>query len=59
VQAFNDFLIFGGMAVASFSSGQLLEYFGWTTINEVIFPTIFTAGAMLAWLASRRRLAAV
>jgi len=59
VQAFNDFLIFGGMAVASFSSGQLLEYFGWTTINAVIFPTIVTVGAMLAWLASRRRLAAV
>jgi hypothetical protein len=55
VQAFNDFLIFGGMAVASFSSGQLLEYFGWTTINEVIFPTIFVAGAMLAWLSLRKR----
>src|SRR6201999_1073455 len=41
VQAFNDFLIFGSMAVSSFSSGQLLEKFGWTAINEVIFPTIF------------------
>ena len=58
VQAFNDFLIFGGMAVASFSSGQLLEYFGWTTINEVIFPIIFAAGAMLAWLSLRQRAAA-
>ena len=29
VQAFNDFLIFGSMAVASFSSGQLLAGFGW------------------------------
>jgi MFS family permease len=55
VQAFNDFLIFGGMAVASFSSGQLLEYFGWTTINEVIFPTIFAVGAMLAWLSLGKR----
>jgi MFS family permease len=54
VQAFNDFLIFGSMALSSFSSGQLLEYFGWTAINEVIFPTIFIAGAMLAWLALRR-----
>src|SRR5262245_63380862 len=41
VQAFNDFLIFGSMALSSFSSGQLLERFGWATINEVIFPTIF------------------
>jgi MFS family permease len=59
VQAFNDFLIFGSMAVASFSSGQLLEYLGWQAINEVIFPTIFVAGAMLVWLALRKRAAAV
>ena len=55
VQAFNDFLIFGSMALSSFSSGQLLEYVGWTAINEVIFPTIFVAGAMLIWLATRTR----
>ena len=59
VQAFNDFLIFGSMAVASFSSGQLLEYLGWQAINEVIFPTIFVAGALLAWLAARKRIAPV
>lgn len=59
VQAFNDFLIFGSMALSSFSSGQLLEYFGWATINEVIFPTIFVAGALLLWLALRRRLSTV
>ena len=55
VQAFNDFLIFGGMAIASFSSGQLLEYFGWATINAVIFPVMFVAGAMLLWLTLRKR----
>jgi MFS family permease len=55
VQAFNDFLIFGSMAIGSFSSGQLLEYFGWTAINEVIFPTIFVAGALLIWLTLRKR----
>ena len=59
VQAFNDFLIFGSMALSSFSSGQLLEYFGWQAINEVIFPTIFVAGALLVWLAMRKRAAAV
>ena len=59
VQAFNDFLIFGSMAVASFSSGQLLEYLGWAAINEVIFPTILVAGAMLVWLALRKRTATV
>ncbi len=57
VQAFNDFLIFGSMAVSSFSSGQLLAHFGWAEINVVIFPIIFIAGAMLAWLAARDRAA--
>ena len=50
VQAFNDFLIFGSMAVSSFSSGQLLARFGWAAVNAVIFPTVFVAGAMLGWL---------
>ena len=55
VQAFNDFLIFGSMAVSSFSSGQLLARFGWVTVNEVIFPAVFIAGALLAWLTLRGR----
>jgi MFS family permease len=59
VQAFNDFLIFGSMAVSSFSSGQLLAYFGWQAVNEVIFPTVILAGALLAWLAARNRVSPV
>ena len=55
VQAFNDFLIFGSMAVSSFSSGQLLARFGWVTVNEVIFPAVLIAGALLAWLTLRER----
>ena len=54
VQAFNDFLIFGSMAVSSFSSGQMLAYLGWQSINEVIFPVIFAAGALLVWLTLRK-----
>ena len=27
--------------------GQLLDYFGWQAINEVIFPTIFIGCALL------------
>ena len=57
VQAFNDFLIFGGMAVSSFSSGQLLVDFGWAVLNAVIFPTVFVAAALLAWLYLRGRAA--
>jgi len=59
MQSFNDFLIFGSMAVSSFSSGQLLAWFGWQAVNEVIFPIIFIAGALLVWVAVRRREAAV
>ena len=59
VQAFNDFLIFGSMALSSFSSGQLLEKFGWTAINEVIFPTIFVTGALLLCVSLRPRISTV
>jgi predicted MFS family arabinose efflux permease len=55
VQAFNDFLIFGGMALSSFSSGQLLVGFGWAVLNAVIFPTVVIAAALLAWLYLRGR----
>jgi MFS family permease len=40
VQAFNDFLIFGMMAIGSFSSGQLLANFGWSAVNIVVFPPV-------------------
>jgi MFS family permease len=56
VQAFNDFLIFGSMAVSSFASGQLLAHVGWFWINSTIFPTILVTGALLGWLVMRDRL---
>jgi MFS family permease len=55
VQSFNDFLIFGSMAVSSFSSGQMLAYLSWSAINEVAFPVVFVAGALLLWLTLRQR----
>jgi MFS family permease len=55
VQAFNDFLVFGSMAISSFSSGALLVSFGWTTVNEVVFPVVLAAAALLAWGALRGR----
>ena len=59
MQAFNDFLIFGSMAVSSFVSGSMLAHFGWYLVNVVMFPVILIAGAMLAWQTMReRRLAA-
>ena len=55
VQAFNDFLIFGSMALASFSSGQMLAVFGWAFTNAVIFPAIAIAGGLLLWHVLSRR----
>ena len=40
VQAFNDFLVFGAMAIGSFSSGKLLASFGWAAVNEIPGPGI-------------------
>jgi MFS family permease len=54
VQSFNDFLVFGSMAVGSFMSGQLLAYAGWAVINELVFPFVLAAGALLAWQMFRR-----
>lgn len=59
VQAFNDFLVFGSMAVGSFLSGQLLASFGWAAVNEVVFPTVLAAAVLLLWRAMRERARAV
>ena len=58
VQAFNDFLVFGTMAVGSFSSGELLALYGWASVNWVVFPPVMLALATLA-LAARARRAAI
>jgi predicted MFS family arabinose efflux permease len=55
VQAFNDFLVFGSMAIGSFSSGALLVRFGWSTVNEVVFPVVLAAAALLLWQVLRGR----
>lgn len=50
VQSFNDFLIFGTMAVGSFSSGHLLAAHGWSLVNDVVFPPVVIALLVLGWL---------
>ena len=49
VQAFNDFLVFGSMAIGSFASGNVLASFGWNAVNSIVFPVILTAAALLLW----------
>ena len=48
VQAFNDFLVFGMMALGSFSSGQLLANYGWSAVNMVVFPPVVLGLVVLA-----------
>ena len=57
VQAFNDFLVFGMMAIGSFSSGQLLANYGWSAVNMVVYPPVLLGLMVLtvASLARRRR----
>ncbi len=54
VQAANDFLVFGSVAAASFSSGGLLHSGGWQIINWLVFPPVVAALALLAWRARAR-----
>jgi predicted MFS family arabinose efflux permease len=49
VQAFNDFLIYGTMAVGSFASGKVLATLGWVALNGFMFPPLLAAGALLTW----------
>jgi MFS family permease len=58
VQAFNDFLVFGMMAVGSFSSGQLLANYGWSAVNMVVFPPVLLGLAVLTVASFARRRAA-
>jgi MFS family permease len=55
VQAFNDFLVFGMMAVGSFSSGQLLANYGWAAVNWVVFPPVLLGVTVLALVSLMKR----
>jgi MFS family permease len=55
VQAFNDFLVFGMMAIGSFSSGQLLANFGWNAVNWVVFPPVLLGLAVLSLASFAKR----
>jgi MFS family permease len=55
VQAFNDFLVFGVMALGSFSSGQLLANYGWSAVNLVVYPPVLLGLTVLALASFARR----
>jgi len=53
-QSLNDFIVFGTMALGSFSSGGLLTTYGWDTVLWVSFVPLAVAVAALASTASSR-----
>jgi MFS family permease len=55
VQSFNDFLIFGTMALGSFASGKLMVTVGWEWVNVAAFPPVLAVALLLGWVAMRRR----
>jgi MFS family permease len=48
VQGFNDLLVFGSSAIASFSSGRLFATVGWEPINYIVFPVVAICVVALA-----------
>jgi Na+/melibiose symporter-like transporter len=59
MQGMNDFLVFGGVTLASFSSGGLMNcsggspQAGWQSVNMAMLPFLVLAGGALIWLAFR------
>jgi hypothetical protein len=54
VQGWNDFILFGFVAFASFSSGGLLHLFGWDVINWLLLPILALAALFLRCAGSTR-----
>jgi len=57
VQSLNDFIVFGLMAIGSFSSGGLLSAYGWDTVLWVSFAPLALSVVALG-LAMRRKTSA-
>lgn len=59
VQGINDFFVFGGVFLASLSSGGLLNCLGgstqagWNAVNMAMLPLLVLAGGALIWLTMR------
>jgi MFS family permease len=55
VQALNDFMVFGAVALASLTSGTVLHFFDWRTVNLAAIPAIVLAAVVIMLLIVRRR----
>lgn len=60
IQGMNDLIVFGGVTVASLSSGGLMNCSGgtaiegWTAVNMAMAPFLILAGGCLIWLMMRQ-----
>jgi MFS family permease len=63
IQGINDMIVFGGVTMASLSSGQLMNcsgsdvQTGWQLVNLAMLPFLVLAGGALIWLALKPRAA--
>ena len=55
VQAANDFLVFGSVALCALSSGALHDRHGWEALNLVLLPFVGVTLLALLWLQFRPR----
>jgi MFS family permease len=54
-QSFNDFLVFGTMVIGSLASGGVLATYGWSMVNQMVFPVIVVSLGLLVWLGLRAK----
>ncbi len=55
VQAAHDFLMFVAVSIATFSSGSLLNAYGWQSVNLAVLPMLAIALLMIIMLGMQRK----
>jgi len=55
VQATHDFLMYGAVTIATFSSGSLLNHLGWQAVNLAVLPFLAVALLMIIVLGVQRK----
>ncbi|MDE2006758.1 MAG: MFS transporter, partial [Rhodospirillales bacterium] len=54
VQATNDFIVFGSVALSILASGAIESRFGWHALNLSVLPPVGIAAMLVAWHWARR-----
>ena len=55
-QGFNEFIVFGTIALGTLTSGAVQHAFGWSGVNFVVIPMIAVVFGVTLWLWRMRRL---